>query len=193
LEQIPAGGAFISDFILTEDRKNAGRSLASKTETTDAQQDPFCRLPTELIHHVTDHMDGQELIALNRASRSVWHATRSTSFWKRRLLREQAWLWDSPFSISFWTATDTQHAIDWEKLYMVLEKSTGRGFGTKGEMMGLANRRRIWKVCGEISRVYWEVWPQRDELREADYLAERVPVPDGNRNYDDESESESDE
>lgn len=76
---------------------------------------------------------------------------------------------------------------------MVLEKSTARGFGTKGEMMGLANRRRIWKVCGEISRVYWEVWPQRDELREADYLAERVPVPDGNRNYDDESESESDE
>jgi hypothetical protein len=74
-----------------------------------------------------------------------------------------------------------------------MEKSTARCFGTKGAMMALANRRRIWKACGEIAEVYWEKWPEREELREADRLAERLPIPEGNRYYEGETASDSEE
>ena len=113
------------------------------------------------------------------------------------LLREQAWLWDTPFAIECWEpsgkARSSQQFVDWEKLYIVMEKSTARCFGTKGAMMALANRRRIWKVCEEIARVYWKKWPEREELREADRCAERAPIPEGDNSYDDEAASDEDE
>jgi hypothetical protein len=185
----------ICDFLFTEERKKVEQSLTSKV--TRVQNDPFCKLPTELIHHIANYMDGHELIALRQESRFVRQATRSSNFWKRLLLREQAWLWDTPFSVAFWEpsgkAASTQHLVDWEKLYIVMEKSTARCFGTKGAMMALANRRRIWKVCEEMARVYWEKWPQREELREADRHAERAPIPDDNGDYDDETSSNSED
>jgi hypothetical protein len=176
----------ICDFLFTEERKKVEQSLTSKV--TRVQNDPFCKLPTELIHHIANYMDGHELIALRQESRFVRQATRSSNFWKRLLLREQAWLWEPSGK-----AASTQHLVDWEKLYIVMEKSTARCFGTKGAMMALANRRRIWKVCEEMARVYWEKWPQREELREADRHAERAPIPDDNGDYDDETSSNSED
>jgi hypothetical protein len=183
----------ICDFFLTEERKRVEQSLASKV--TSVQNDPFCKLPTELIHHIANYMEGRELIALRQVSRFVRQATRSGNFWKCLLLREQAWLWDTPFSVAFWEPsgelTSTQHSVGWEKLYIVMEKSTARCFGTTGARMALANRRRIWGVCEEIARVYWEKWPQRDELWEADRHADRAPIPDDNGDYDNETSSGS--
>jgi hypothetical protein len=186
----------VCDFIATEERKSVEQSLASKV--THVQHDPFCKLPVELIHHVASYMEGHELIALRQVSRFVRQATRSSSFWKRLLLREQAWLWDTPFSVAFWEpsgeAGSTQHMVDWEKLYIVMENSTASGFGTKGAMMALANRRRIWKVCGEIARVYWKKWPRREEFWEADRYAERAPIPEEiSGAYDDDSPSDEEE
>jgi hypothetical protein len=185
----------IRDFILTEERKGVEQSLATKV--TRVQNDPFCKLPVELIHHVAGYMKGRDLIGLRQVSRFARQATRSSSFWKRMLLREQAWLWDTPFSIECWEspgkAPSTQQLADWEKLYIVMEKSTARCFGTKGAMMALANRRRIWKVCEEIAKVYWKKWPRREEMREADRLAKRLPIPENNSAYRGETPSDSEE
>jgi len=185
----------IYDFTLTEERKGVEESLATKL--TRVQNDPFCKLPVELIHHIAYYTEGHELIALRQVSRFVRQATRSNSFWKRMLLREQAWLWDTPFSLECWEppgeAAGTQHLVDWEKLYIVMEMSTARCFGTKGTMMALANRRRIWKVCEQIARVYWKKWPKREELREADRCAERAPIPEDNDCYDGETASDSED
>jgi hypothetical protein len=74
-----------------------------------------------------------------------------------------------------------------------MEKSTARCFGSRGEMMALANRRRIWRVCEEIAKVYWKKWPKREELREADRCAERFSIPEDNRCYDGETASDSEE
>jgi hypothetical protein len=142
-------------------------------------------------------MEGHDLIALRQVSRFARQATQSDSFWKRRLLREQTWLWDTHFFVAYWEssgkAAGEKQSVDWKKLCIVMEKSTARCFGTKGAMVALANRRRIWKACGEIAEVYWEKWPEREELREADRLAERLPIPEGNRCYDDETASDSEE
>jgi hypothetical protein len=196
LEPIPKAGALVGDFILTEERKNVERSLASKT--TYVHNDPFCKLPIELVHCIAEHMEGHELIALRQVSRFVRQATRSSSFWKKLLLREQAWLWGTPFTIKSWESTEkaagTQHLVDWEKLCIVLEKFTASGIESKGWQMALANRRRIWKACKEIAGVYWKTWPQKDSLWEADRLAERMPFHEGDMDnshlYDDETASE---
>jgi hypothetical protein len=185
----------LCDFIITEERKGVERSLATKLARV--QNDPFCKLPVELIHHIANYTEGHELIALRQVSPFVRQATRSSIFWKRMLLREQAWLWDTPFSLECWEpsgkAAGTQHSVDWEKLYIGMEKSTARCFGTKGAMMALANRRRIWKVCEQIARVYWKKWPKREKLREADRCAERALIPKDNRRYDGETASEEEE
>jgi hypothetical protein len=68
----------IYDFILTEERKNVEESLATKL--TRVQNDPFCKLPVELIHHIAYYTEGHELIALRQVSRFVRQATRSSSF-----------------------------------------------------------------------------------------------------------------
>jgi hypothetical protein len=192
LEQFPINDATICDFFLTEERKGFEQSLATKDT-----RDPFCKLPVELIQHVAGYMEGHELIALRQVSRFARQATQSDSFWKRRLLGEQAWLWDTHFSVAYWEssgkAASKEQSVNWEKLYIVMEKSTARCFGTKGAMMALANRRRIWKACKEIEKVYWEKWPEREEFREADRLAERLPIPEGNRYYEGETASDSEE
>jgi hypothetical protein len=87
----------IRDFILTEERKGVEHSLATKV--TRVQNDPFRKLPVELIQHIAKCTDGHDLIAIRQASRFFRQATRSGNFWKRMLLREQAWLWHTPFSI----------------------------------------------------------------------------------------------
>jgi hypothetical protein len=185
----------IRDFVLTEERKGVEQSLATKV--TRVQSDPFRKLPVELIEHIAEFAEGHDLIAIRQVSRFFRQATRSGNFWKRLLLCEQAWLWDTPFSLEHWEssgkATSTQELVDWEKLYIVMEKSTARCFGTKGEMMALANRRRIWRVCEEIARVYWKKWPKREELREADRCAERFSIPKDNRCYNDETDSDSED
>jgi hypothetical protein len=195
LERFPINGATILDYILTEERKSVEQSLATKV--TRVQNDPFCKLPVELVHQIANYIEGNELIALRQVSRFVRQATRSSDYWRRLLFHEEAWLWDTPFSVEFWEppgkSTNTQHLVDWEKLYIVMEKSTASGIGTKGAMMALANRRRIWKVCGEIARAYWKEWPRREEFWEADQYAERVPIPYDNFYYEDETTSGSEE
>lgn len=176
--------AMILSFILNEERKSVEQSLA---DNPTQEHDPFRKLPPELIHHVTDYLEGHEIMSLCECSRSVRQATSSQGFWKRLLLCEQSWLWDTPFSVDFWeislsaeyTGSPAQVPIDWERLYVVLEKSTAKCFGMKGRYMGLANRRRIWKVCEEMASVYWErFWPQKDDIWEAERLAGPIPPPD---------------
>jgi hypothetical protein len=194
MEPFPINGAMICDFLLTEERKSVEQSLATKV--TRVQNDPFCKLSVELIHQIANYTEGHELIALRQVSRFVRQATRSSDFWKCLLFHEEAWLWDTPFSVAFWEppgkSTSTQHSADWEKLYVVMEKSTASGIGTKGAMMALANRRRIWKVCEEIAKGYWEKWPQREKFEEADEYAERVPIPYDIFYYEDETTSDED-
>ena len=195
LEQFPINEAMIRDLILTEERKGVEQSLATKV--TRVQNDPFRKLPVELIQHIAEYTKGHDLIAIRQVSRLFRQATRLSSLWKRLLLREQAWLCDTPFSVEHWEssgkATSTQELVDWEKLYIVMEKSTARCFGTTGAMMALANRRRIWRVCEEIARVYWKKWPKREEMREADRCAERLPIPENNHDHGRETDSEEGE
>lgn len=184
-------GDMSRSFVVTEERTGVEQSLASTSSRV--QNDPFCKLPTELIHHMINYMEGHDIISLRQCSRCVRQTTRSPTFWKSLLLREQPWLWDTPFSTDLWepslssdnTDTSARVPTDWENLYVALEKSTAKCFGTKGKYLGLANRRRIWKVCEKITNVYWSrFWPQKDEIREAEDSADPLPPPDGYEAWD---------
>lgn len=138
---MPVIGDMSRSFVVTEERKGVEQSLASISSRV--QNDPFCNLPSELIHHMTSYMEGHDIISLRQCSRCVRQTTRSPTFWKRLLLREQPWLWDTPFSIDLWepslssdnTDTSARVPTDWENLYVALEKSTAK-FWHEGEVFG---------------------------------------------------------
>lgn len=168
--------AITNDFVLSDKRKLQD---SQPRKTIHIQQDPFCKLPPELILHTTTYMEGLDILALRKASLSFRNTTSDSKFWKSLLQREQKWLWDSIFDPRFWESSERpqSQSVDWKKLYTLLEKSTGYSYGLKGEMMALANRRRIWKVCERIGEVYDNVLQQGEELKEAD----RVAGPRGRR------------
>lgn len=170
--------AITSDFILSNESK---KQDSQPRKTIHIQQDPFYKLPSELILHTTSYMEGPDILALRKASLSFRNTTNDSKFWKSLLQREQKWVWDSIFDLKFWESSERPQGqtIDWKKLYTLLEKSTGYSYGLKGEMMALANRRRIWKVCERIGKVYENVLQQGEELKETD----RVAGPRSRREY----------
>lgn len=68
----------IRDFVLAEERKGVEQSLATKV--TRVQNDPFRKLPVELIEHIAEHTQGHDLIAIRQVSRFFRQATRSGNF-----------------------------------------------------------------------------------------------------------------
>lgn len=176
LEKLPLDEKTINEFIL-DDEASPEDPRGNMTECI--RRDPFQTLPAELIHRTMDFLEGHDIFAFREASPFARDATSNSTFWKSLLRREQKWLWGSFFGLDFWESrslTQTR-SVDWEKLYVVLEEATAKTFGIKGDLMGLANRRRIWRTCEEIAEAYWSFWPQRLDLREADRLAEPAPVP----------------
>lgn len=172
LEEFPMHDTITNDFVLSDERKLQD---SQPRKTIHMQQDPFCKLPPELIFHTTTYMEGLDILALRKASLSFRNTTSDSKFWKSLLQREQKWLWDSIFDFKFWESPERpqDQTVDWKKLYTLLEKSSGYSYGLKGEMMALANRRRIWKVCERIGEVYGAVLSRGKQLREED----RVAVP----------------
>jgi hypothetical protein len=58
--------------------------------------------------------------------------------------------------------------IDAKGLYLWLDKVTTPRFGMEGPFMGIANRRRIWRVCEEVKKVYMERVSQDAKLNDQD-------------------------
>lgn len=61
------------------------------------------------------------------------------------------WLWVPP---DLFREESDIPAIDWMKVYLLLESATAYPYGTKGVYMGLANRRRIWTPCEQLRSRY---------------------------------------
>lgn len=58
------------------------------------------------------------------------------------------WFWEISNLIS------DQNFLDYKGVFVWLEKVTRPRKGVKGPWMGVANRRRIWKVCGLLEEDY---------------------------------------
>ncbi|KXT02359.1 hypothetical protein AC578_185 [Pseudocercospora eumusae] len=152
-------------------------NLPSNARLEPSPDDPFGKLPQELILIILSNLPSVDLANLRLASRALRQLPGSV--FQDLVWREMPWLWEAwtdasttPYSI--WvarrddqgiattrTAEDDgiprenvpipdqlpQHNTDWFKLFCTLTRAI-----KSGELKGLQNRRRIWTDCQEALR-----------------------------------------
>lgn len=86
----------------------------------------------------------------NLTSDTTVEAVRSSpshSYWESQMKADMPWLWDLPFD-------DLESCVNlnWHQIYRNLDRMAT--FGSPDAILGLVNRRRIWKVCNQLAVMY---------------------------------------
>jgi hypothetical protein len=136
--------------------------------THKVRNDPLAVLPYDILYDIFDHLSTQDTTSLMSASWHVLISTRNTDFW-RHLLRYRIlpWFWELD---SLVTNSTLPSDFNYKQLYLWLDGVTTPEFSMTGPFMGIANRRRIWAVCDQLSLLYKErvsldenIEPRNDE------------------------------
>ncbi|KAB8211497.1 hypothetical protein P875_00010069 [Aspergillus parasiticus SU-1] len=110
--------------------------------------DPFGQLPLEIAQQICMFLPGDSLKALAQASLSVQMITQDNSFWKRFMQWDMPWLWE-------FQTLQNQKDVNYKTLYLWLNKMTTPRYGMDDlNLMGVANRRRVWGVCEQLASRY---------------------------------------
>ncbi|KAH7123327.1 hypothetical protein B0J13DRAFT_566420 [Dactylonectria estremocensis] len=122
-------------------------TLGSKVET-----DFFVHLPPDLTDQVLLLLDHRALISLLNASWSLHFQLHSNgNFWKERIQKEMPWFFELQEFLRAKNSTSTKNM---KGLYLWAEQVTIPRKGLTWPYMAIANRRRIWGVCQQISDLY---------------------------------------
>ncbi|KAI6831474.1 hypothetical protein KC332_g9195 [Hortaea werneckii] len=141
------------------DRAIQFRSDSAREEVSQDQPhqgDRFQSMPEELTMAIADFLHGKDLVSLMLASRAAYGATRSQSFWKRRLRLDTPWYWEAP-KPSFSNAI-TSYGQEYQKTMMQAFKPVELAKRDQ-HVSGLANRRRVWEVSQQVLKMYAEICP----------------------------------
>ncbi|RFN49779.1 hypothetical protein FIE12Z_5927 [Fusarium flagelliforme] len=153
------------------DSQNGDSELTHIMTTGTANDDPFAKLPAEIKHAILVELSFKDIASLKLVSRAFQHLPNSVLY--EVTVRDTPWLYEawSSLPISFW-ATTTKEAMvkkwdddteafnrsahpavpvrqlsrtgtDWLRLHAEI-------FRNRKSLLGLQNRRRIWKDCEEI-------------------------------------------
>lgn len=109
--------------------------------------DVFKTLPLETMTGIVENLPGTSLEALQAATPAASRALASELFWKRRIKSDMPWLWDFPLDQAL-PCTET----DWQQIYWDMDRRST--FQSSDAILGLVNRRRIWKVCHQLAVMY---------------------------------------
>ncbi|KAI7494026.1 hypothetical protein KC367_g8322 [Hortaea werneckii] len=120
------------------------------------QGDWFENLPEELTVAIADFLPEKDLVSMMLASRTAYCATRSQSFWKRRLQRDAPWYWEA-FSTSS-PSVINNYEEEYQKVMMQARRPVELAKRSQ-HVSGLANRRRIWEVSQQVLKMYAEICP----------------------------------
>ncbi|KAL4787013.1 hypothetical protein BJX76DRAFT_319763 [Aspergillus varians] len=148
----PTDTPSLTEFLrLHIDTTNRLRAPAKDLDLGHRQpKNPFGALPAELVYQICSFLPGESLRSLMHASLFIHLLTRDDYFWKRFIESDMPWLWETRMLQN--SATDD---LDHEQVYLWLESITAPKYGMEdATLMGIANRRRIWGVCDELSRCY---------------------------------------
>ncbi|KAJ0418445.1 hypothetical protein BJY00DRAFT_302832 [Aspergillus carlsbadensis] len=120
------------------------------THEPHLENDPFARLPPELLIAIVVQLPLASIECLQAASSTVARLELSNGFWKRKTRSDMPWLFDLPDP----THDDGSEMgePDWTKTYVnLLQRSDA---SSPLQIRGLVNRRRIWGVCEEFVQPY---------------------------------------
>ncbi|KAF2702894.1 hypothetical protein K504DRAFT_463925 [Pleomassaria siparia CBS 279.74] len=122
--------------------------------THKVRDDPFAVLPYDILHDIFDLLSIESAKSLMNASYHVFTSTRAsnTVFWRHMLRsRVSPWFWELN---DFLLESTLPPTFNYQYLFHWLNKKTTPEFGMTGEFMGIANRRRIWRVCQQLVPSY---------------------------------------
>ncbi|RMX75673.1 hypothetical protein D0868_16820, partial [Hortaea werneckii] len=120
------------------------------------QGDLFQNLPEELMMAIADFLPEKELVSLMLASRATYGATRSQSFWKRRLRLDAPWYWEAISTSS--PDAFANYEQEYQKIMMQARRPVELAKRNQ-HVSGLANRRRVWQASQEALKMYAELCP----------------------------------
>jgi hypothetical protein len=109
----------------------------------------------------------KKFLALRQASWHIYEFTYDSSFWNSMFRQEiLPWFWElkSPSLVP--------SLIDAKSMYLWFYKHTTPSFGVEDPFLEISNRRRIWRVCEEIKKLY--MGRVSDEARFSDQDDEAV-------------------
>ncbi|CAI6341034.1 unnamed protein product [Periconia digitata] len=119
--------------------------------STKIQPDPFETLPYDVTWMIFSNLSIEDTLALMKASYHVSHVMH-TDVW-RALIWSKFLPWFPEFR-KLYQELLVPGNINCKKVFLWLENITKPRIGIRGPLMGIANRRRIWRVCEQIGMVY---------------------------------------
>ncbi|KAL4929760.1 uncharacterized protein BDV17DRAFT_260921 [Aspergillus undulatus] len=169
----PTNTPDLTDFLKTQIKSNATLRTPSKALELDLSnreaRNPFSILPPELIYQICSFLPGDSLKSLIQASPFIYLLTRDDHFWRRFIETDMPWLWEAEALTKSKSKTgpdsrsdsdsdfdsDSSLDLDHKQVYIWLDAITKPKYGLEDtNLMGAANRRRIWGACEELKRGY---------------------------------------
>ncbi|KAL4882185.1 hypothetical protein BJY04DRAFT_187338 [Aspergillus karnatakaensis] len=151
----PTSTPDLEDFMKTQLQTNTKLRTPSKELNLGNRQskNPFGTLPTEIVHQICSYLPGESLTALDEASLFVHQVTCDNYFWRCFIESSMPWLWES--QVLRVVARECPSDLNYKQVYLWLNNITAPRFAMEHPtLMGVANRRRIWGVCEELSISY---------------------------------------
>ncbi|KAF2708092.1 hypothetical protein K504DRAFT_468469 [Pleomassaria siparia CBS 279.74] len=122
------------------------------TTTTKVSHDPFTALHYDILHLITQQLSTPDIFSLIHASPYIYRMTDNPTFWKHMMGRDIfPWFWEAMKLIN---GCELPEHFDYKGAYLWMDKVVRPKFGMTGPWMGVANRRRIWKLCVQLADSY---------------------------------------
>lgn len=116
--------------------------------------DPLTTLPYDVLHGIFANLSLKDTLSLIKASWHVLESTRDPAFWRLMIrLHIAPFFWELEDLLS---KSDFPSTFDWRGMFQWLNEITRGKFGMEGQLRGIANRRRIWNVCQQLHRMYYD-------------------------------------
>jgi hypothetical protein len=109
-------------------------------------------LPFDILDTIFQHLSVNDTLRLMQASYHVNTTTAEPQFWVRMIRTHLApWFWEIGDLLAERILSSD---FDYKRLFLWLDKVTTPKYGLYAPFMGVANRRRIWGVCGQLAPAY---------------------------------------
>ena len=117
------------------------------------KNDPFRRIPYDILHMLVEYLPGKSLLALSSASWAVNCATRdNNNLWTRVIQLDIPWCFELHYVLREWRPVVKSK----KRLYLWVNSLSTPVYGMSGPMMSIANRKRIWSACEQIAEAYFK-------------------------------------
>ncbi|KAH6695150.1 hypothetical protein F5X68DRAFT_272602 [Plectosphaerella plurivora] len=146
-----------------EVRADLKRSFRLPSTTADlsarAGNDILTSIPRELLDQISSSVDNGTLLRLTQASWHIHQALHDNhGFWQARLRTHMGWFPELQAYLEDPWPGLTQHP---KALFLWAMRATESKPGLRGPYLRIANRRRIWYICDQITDQYIRILSRR--------------------------------